>query len=1009
MAEITMKSAGVSTREIDLTGETSVTPTGIPAGIISPTEKGPAFVPVTVPTMDAYTIAFGEPVEDLKYGPLAANEWLTSKQALTQIKVLGAGDGTPRISSGNNKGSVNYAGFVVGQRQPQTSLTGNLGNNVYAVSESVRAAAEPGRAYFLGCFMSESAGSTYFRDAGISAGTAAILRGIVFAASGVVLTLSGNTTALGNDLETPCTGAAVGSDWTNVLGGVTGSVNISGSKQEFVMLLNGHIGLDSQYPNIITASFDPGARNYFGTIFNKDPYNLEQAGHYLYAHWDIDPAVAVITGVNYVLPESGSGALSIDYEQDAFIITGSAGTNSGSTTQPNYENFEDRFKAASTPWFISQKFGGNPANLFKVYALDTSDYTNGKLKVSIENITPSSTTADKYGTFDLVVRDFNDSDNKKVVLEQFRGLSLNEKSDRYIGKIIGDTNTFFDFDASEGQQRLITEGDYSSQSKYIRVELSQELKDGNISEEALPVGFRGPQHLVTSGTAPMAEFSDTSMYSVTNPLDRTLQPPIPFRKNLAKGVSPNQTADKNLYWGVQFEQVISVTELNSTTAQNTSIASYTKYFPDFQTEWMNFAVRDNEGTADTAADSILDADRFNNNLFTLENIRIKYNTTTNLPDTNNLYLWAYARTGSIAPDPTNGYRALAVTDLLDSATRTVGKFTVWLEGGFSGARIFDRDCYTFSNKAATEELDYSARGLSNGPTVKSYMKALEIIKDTSEVDVELLVVPGIRVPYLTDEIIRATEVDRGDAVYIMDIEERDTSNNKIRSDTQKVSVQYTANNFRNRGLNSSYTAAYFPDVEMADNFNRTIEKVPPSVVVLGAFGKNDAMGYPWTAPAGFSRASLTSVNSVSVLLSRANLDELYAVSINPLATFPGEGPVVWGQKNLLAKTSLLSRVSVRRLLITLKRELGKVANKIIFEQGKVETLNRFADLCQPVMKRVKDLGGVEIYKVDISTKTTTQADIENKTIRGKIYLVPINALEFVSLDFVLTNAGVTIS
>jgi phage tail sheath protein FI len=270
--------------------------------------------------------------------------------------------------------------------------------------------------------------------------------------------------------------------------------------------------------------------------------------------------------------------------------------------------------------------------------------------------------------------------------------------------------------------------------------------------------------------------------------------------------------------------------------------------------------------------------------------------------------------------------------------------------------------------------------------------------------------PGIRHRYLTDTALLAMENDRFDCFYIMDIEERDVTNAPVTDPTtQNVSVRYTSADFRNRGLNSSFGAAYFPDVNIKDTTNRTIERVPPSVAVLGAFGKNDALGHPWFAPAGFTRGTMNSVEDATLLLSRANMDDLQTNNINPIVAFAGQGPTVYGQKTLLASESALDRVNVRRMLLSIRREVKKVSNQIMFEPLRESTLASFQALVNPILKRVQDLGGLENFRVLIDTSTTSQLDIENKTIRGKIFVVPTKTLEFMSLDFVLTNRGNFIS
>ena len=985
-------SAGVTTREIDLTGPTSIEPVGIPAGIVGTSVKGPAFVPLTLPTMNDFVVKFGAPTSTFKNAPLAANEWLRNAQSVTFLRVLGVGDGNKRLATGNNKGKVLNAGFVVGDKQPETSVSGNLANNPYAV-----AGGAPGKTFFLGTFMSQSVGSTFFTDAGLAAQAVPVIRGVLMAASGVLLTLSSSTATS----TTPNTGSSSASP----TGAITGSVFLGSGLQEFVMFVNGWNGTDTTYSNVITASFDVSAPNYFGRIFNRDPLKMENAGYLLYAQYDIHPAVAVVTGSGIVTASLGAAVVASQRENDAFIVTGSTTWNSGTTTAPNFEGFEDRFQTASTPWFTSQKFGGRPTNLFQVFALSDGEEANTKIKVSVENIQPSNSDTTQFGTFDLLVRDFADNDNNKVVLEQWRGLSLDVDNPRFIGNIIGDTRVFFNFDASNGKQKLTTVGNYPVRSKFIRVSIADDVLNGEVPQTALPMGCRGFPHLATSGSAPLPAFSDATTWTVSNPFNSAVQPPVPFRAKLTRGSSPTVSTDKNLYWGVQFERMESASDPNSSYAPSETIKAFSKYFANYHTEWMNPIISGNEGAVDTAANGIVDADRFNNNAFSLENIKVVYNATSGLPDLTNLDQWVYVRAGGISTDTSALTRALTVSDLADPSVKAVAKFTVFLQGGFDGTRIFNADTAQLTNKAVVEEMNFTARGFSSGPTVTAFTKALQMMNDTMEVDIQLLALPGIRHRFITDTALRVTE-NRFDAMLIFDIEERDVNNALVTTDAQNISVGFTATNFASRGVNSSFGAAYFPDVTIRDQFNRSVVRVPPSVAVLGAFSKNDAVAYPWFAPAGFTRGALDTTNDPVVRLSKANMDALYSVNVNPIVSFAGStGPVVWGQKTVLARQSSLDRVNVRRLLITLRREVRRVANRILFEQNKEATLTRFSQLVNPIFKLVQDQQGIDNYKVVIDTTTTTQADIENKTIRGKIFLVPTKTLEFLSIDFVLTNRG----
>ena len=219
------------------------------------------------------------------------------------------------------------------------------------------------------------------------------------------------------------------------------------------------------------------APNYFANVFNRDPQKIEEEGHLLYGSYDIYPDLAVLTGSNIIKQGSYSAGTS-DKEDIAFLLTSSLGRNVGSSLIPNYENFEDRFTNAKTPFVISQKFGSENKNLFRIHLLSDGENASSKFKFSIENIRKSKSELDKFGNFDLIVRDFYDTDEEQIALESFRGLSLDPTSDRYIARVIGDQHIYYNFDAASSSQKIIVKGSHPVSSKYIRVEMASSVEDG---------------------------------------------------------------------------------------------------------------------------------------------------------------------------------------------------------------------------------------------------------------------------------------------------------------------------------------------------------------------------------------------------------------------------------------------------------------------------------------------------------------------------------------------------
>lgn len=1011
MAQLKFGSAGVTTREIDLTGPVEIGPVGIPAGIIGTAAKGPAFVPLTYGTLNDFFAKFGQS-DSKKFGPLAVSEWMRRATSVTYLRVLGVGDGKKRVSVGTNIGDVTNAGFTVGEKLPNSD--GALAFNPYANSHGIL-----GRTYFLGCFMSESAGSSALSDSGLQGinsvnaigvrAAVPLVRGILMAPSGVILRLSAS--AIGLNSSKP-TSTLIGSNET-ATGTSLGSLVFSSGgteRQEFTILLNGHKGTDASYPNVLTASFDITSANYISKVLNTDPYKIQEAGHYLAANWDIHPSLAVVTGTVAVIPNPINGS-----ERAVFLLTSSLARDIGSSTVPNFEGFRDRFSSALSPWVISQRFGGKPVNLFKLHTLDSGAGISNKLKISIYNIVPSNDPSNRYGSFSLALRDINDTDIDQKVLERWEGINIDPSSDRYIAKIIGDINAYYDFDRDEAAQKLVIEGNYILRSRYVRIQVSSDVTDVTVDPTALPMGFRGIQHLITSGSSPLAPLGgvDFSSLSSGTELRNVVVPPLPFRNHLNDGTGQQTQVNSKYYWGAKFEHITSLTEQNSSVLQNKSFDSFTKHFPTHSTINLNVSVGDNAGAADTTTNGIIDSDRFCNNLFTLENIKILTGLNGFVAQNDDWKFASYVRKGNIITDTVANTRAVTTNDLSNSQNRKFLKFSFIMQGGFNGVNIFDQDEYDINNTAVVADMNDINRGLSSGPNVSAYIKALEVMKNTTTVDIQLLAIPGIRAPIITDDAIRSTE-ERFDALYIMDVEQVDKNGNLISiTSVTKPSVSETVAQHKARNINTSFAAAYFPDVLMKDpSLKLSSVIVPPSVVVMGALALNDSLGYPWFAPAGLSRGELSTTLETSIQLKDADLDSLYDEDINPIYSpsmttkggmNPKGGVVVWGQKTMLQTTSALDRINVRRLLIDIRRQVRDIAQTIIFEPNREATLARFTAAVTPRLQRIQALAGLERFRVIIDSSTTTQADVELNTVRGKIFLQPTKTVEFVSLDFVVAN------
>ncbi len=878
----------------------------------------------------------------------------------------------------------------------------------------VESAASLGRTYFLGAVMKETPTDedmpNYLQDAGVvQYNSASILRGVLMAPSGVSLTLSGW------DGHSSVTASAysfgkTGEFWDN--GHAIGAIDLSANGDSaFVLMLNGF--KSSTWPNILTASMNPESSNYMTTKFNTDPSQIEERGHYLYADYPVWAAQATIVDGDAADPS---------YETRLFLVTGSGARNATDAAGvPNYEGFVDRYTHPASPWIISQTLGGKNVNLFKIHSVDDGD--RAKIKITIENLEKSATTSRKYGRFDLIVRSLTDRDEEPVVLDEFRGLDLDPRSDNYIARRIGDMHMYYDFDKNAGGQKLVNEGMYPLRGKrLIRVEMNDDFANGEVDATALPVGFRGYPHLVTSGSSFLSCPSGSvagKWSSADHPSSslRMRQPPIPFRQRITDGESAStRTPNSSYTWGVHFFRPKVTSDPNKTTKYNGMIDSMLKYFPDYG-KTQPAQVFGNEGTA-VVNGSIIDCDDFNNNIFSLERILVKTQSSQDVVDhTQWRYAW-YDRTGAGSSTNTDRHLNVAKDFGFGVASKKYYKFSFPLVGGFNGLNIFNDGKAEMSNNAAFREMvDSSNQGGTSGPTVAAYRKAVDVMAEKADVDIQVLAIPGLRTQGISDYAIAQTE-ERFDAIYIMDIEECNeygaadgnviTGSSATESEPP-INVTNTISRLDSRNLDSSFAAVYFPDVVVQDLHTGNNVRVPPSAAMIGAYANNDKLAYPWYAPAGFTRGALATSLYAKVDLNEENRGSLYNSDINPIVVYPGQaGVLCMGQKTLLKAQSALDRVNVRRLLIDIRRKVRAVANTVLFEPNRESTLASFSARVEPILARIQSQQGLDRFKVIIDTTTTTQADVENNTIRGKIFLQPTRAVEFISLDFVITNAGAEI-
>ena len=223
---------------------------------------------------------------------------------------------------------------------------------------------------------------------------------------------------------------------------------------------------------------------------------------------------------------------------------------------------------------------------------------------------------------------------------------------------------------------------------------------------------------------------------------------------------------------------------------------------------------------------------------------------------------------------------------------------------------------------------------------------------------------------------------------------------KLNQSNKKPNI--TAGNF-----DTNYAAMYYPWVRILDTSTGKLVWVPPSVVMAGVIAFTDKVSHEWFAPAGLLRGGLSDVIEAETRLTHDERDELYEGRVNPIATFPGQGVVVWGQKTLQGKPSALDRVNVRRLLIKLKKFIASSTKFLVFEQNTAATRNRFLNIVNPFLEQVQQNSGLSAFKVVMDDTNNTPDIVDRNILFGQIFIQPTRTAEFIILDFNIMPTGAT--
>ena len=1038
MPETVLKAPNYFDREFDLT-ERTIPVGGTPATVIGGAERGPAFVPVTIGSYTDFSNKFGA-VNPKFAGTYGVKSYLDAKgpevASINYIRVLGCGANSSSldIAATEAEGTVANAGMQVVGNGTVFASGALQGRVQFLVGKHF---VQPNEVFGMPDFTNNNS----YNVSGFAADTDTVnlVRAVLFTTpDSRFLVLSGAVdsngvystthTALGNGTYEAAQ-VGVGGPMSGLF-----KLVLSCSAGNTFSSDDGIAGLQ-----IFSASLDPSSTQYVGKILNTNPENFAEKKHLLYLDYAVDAEVAALSASS-VAPTVA-------------VLSGAMNTNNLSHSfSEAFGFFNTRYTAPKTPFFISQPFGGIEYDLFYAESRDDGEFANSKFKISISNLQASTNPSVKYGSFTLSVRAFTDADAEPQILEQFNNLSLDPSSNNYVIRAIGDKRTKFNFDAIDSDDRgLVVLGKYGNRSRFIRVVPSSQLEADEVPESALPFGFHGHQMLLTNvaltdqtGSVALNQSRISGVSASVDgggcDLSGSIVPPVPYRFTITRnpltasgttfGAPGSQTTlDGRLYWGVKFERNNNnVLNVNVNADINPIVANFAKFSGIEKQEVL---------TTGSASDVL------NSNKFSLANVALNVTSmatvaTTDVPSL--MKSAAYLRNATIDPVTyvaTNFSDRITFASLVNSGSAvqfnnfsSFAKFTTFMQGGWDGVNIFDKQAARFTDRSTSTEVGAdSLYGLANpsyvspgAPTatnytgagsancnVTAYRTALDIATNTSIASNNILAVPGQRDPLVTNYALEKNTA-YGLSFFLLDIQPYDKDSVRIfDGETGKfVSISKTANTFVTRALDNNAAAAYFPNIVIEDTVNTRRVQLPASVAALSALSYNDRVKFPWFAPAGFDRGSLAFVLLTSVRVNQTDRNTLFDANINPIVKFPGANYVFFSQNTLQQAESALESINVKRMVLEIKRQIVAIGNRLIFEQNTPALRTRFINEAALVLSTVQLQQGIEQFAVICDDRNNSSEDVNSNRMNAQIRVLPTRAIEYVVMDFVVLPSGVAI-
>ena len=622
--------------------------------------------------------------------------------------------------------------------------------------------------------------------------------------------------------------------------------------------------------------------------------------------------------------------------------------------QLDMNDYKSPYRYASTPWIVSNLKGDmkhvDVTKLFRFHTISDGDSSNYDVKVSIENIKPDE------GTFDVVVRRIDDADESIIVLERFGKCSMVPGDSNYIAYRIGS------FD-----------GTYEVKSKYITVEVN----DSTASRTSVPCGFLG---------YPIPKYDGT-------PIEGKGNTGVSFPTIKYNTMYDEDVKNRKQYFGLS--SWIGV-DIDTFTFKGTK--AYIDN-PKFLSHGFHL-------------DSRLDSKNGGISSITVDN---ESGYEFDCVNTN-------SRTNTLSEAPIIGTEDEMYGSIYENTN--LRKFTVFFYGGFDGWDVYrdkrtNTDEYKMSKYKGYINLSsgegYSFNKIKDPSALKlnengitsdwyAYLSGIRQFANPEETDINVFATPGIdyvNQKLLVEEAIEMIEEERADSIYVI------TTPDKPSGASDMVDDMYNAEeavyNLEDTEIDSNYACTYYPWVKYEDVDNNQYIYLPPTKDAVRNFAQTDNTSYSWFAPAGINRGSVDCVRA-HFITKLADEDTLYEGRINPVKTFAQDGVKIWGQKNLQINESQLNRISVRRLLLRIRKLIAISCLGLIFEPNDATVKQSFLTTVTPILDNIRSNRGVSDYRIEVNDTVESR---ERRELPCKIYIKPVNALEYITIDFIVSPEGVS--